>query len=115
MYFDSAETVRQFYASDQLTRSGLKDRVRIMTEETLGSDRECIIRQAVCSNNVTLISRAFGRGTDFVCFDERLQASGGVHVLQTFFSEELSEEVQIRGRTARQFNCGSYSMVIYAS
>jgi len=33
-------------------------------------------------------------------------------VIQTFLSEILSEETQIRGRTARQGNRGSYSMVL---
>ena len=31
---------------------------------------------------------------------------------QTFVSEEKSEEVQIMGRTARQGNTGSYSLVL---
>jgi hypothetical protein len=35
-----------------------------------------------------------------------------VHVIQTFVSELLSEETQIKGRTARQGNQGSYSMVL---
>jgi hypothetical protein len=35
-----------------------------------------------------------------------------VHVLQTFVSDEVSEETQIMGRTARQGNNGSYSMVL---
>jgi len=35
-----------------------------------------------------------------------------VHVIQTFLSEELSEEIQIKGRAARQGQDGSYSMVL---
>jgi len=30
-----------------------------------------------------------------------MNANRGIHVLQTFLSEELSEETQIKGRTAR--------------
>jgi preprotein translocase subunit SecA len=43
----------------------------------------------------------FGRGTDFICFDKDVDAAGGVLVIQTFLSEDYSEEVQIKGRTAR--------------
>lgn len=42
-----------------------------------------------------------------------LQA-GGVHVIQAFISVGLSEEIQIKGRCARQGADGSFSMVINA-
>jgi len=35
-----------------------------------------------------------------------------VHVLQTFFSEQEADEVQIKGRTARQGKKGTYSLVL---
>ncbi|CAK9102159.1 VWFA domain-containing protein [Durusdinium trenchii] len=38
--------------------------------------------------------------------------AGGVHVIQTFFSEDKSEEVQIQGRTARQGKSGTYSLIL---
>lgn len=48
------------------------------------------------------MDRNFGRGTDFICLDPDVNDAGGVVVIQTFLSEDLSEEVQIQGRTARQ-------------
>ena len=48
---------------------------------------------------ITLMLREFGRGTAFKFFDRRMLKDGGVHVIQTFFSLELSEETQIKGRT----------------
>ncbi len=36
-------------------------------------------------------------------------------MIQTFFSEELSEEIQIMGRTARQGQEGSFSMILLDS
>jgi len=59
-----------------------------------------------------LLLLLLGRGTDFKCYDKKLLEKGGVHVIQAFFSEELSEEVQIRGRTARQGDPGSFSFVL---
>jgi superfamily II DNA/RNA helicase len=47
-----------------------------------------------------------------VCRDDKVGVQGGVHVIQTFFSKTLSEEVQIKGRTARQGDKGSYSMIL---
>lgn len=86
--------------------------MKIITENTSFADKEAIVRQAVTSGSVTLLTKCFGRGTDFVCFDEKLDASGGVHVIQTFISPDLSEVTQIQGRTARQGSRGSYSMVL---
>ncbi|ETO01749.1 hypothetical protein RFI_35690, partial [Reticulomyxa filosa] len=50
--------------------------------------------------------------TDFACHDQIVTSNGGPHVIQAFLSEELSEETQIKGRTARQGGCGSYSLVL---
>ena len=50
-----------------------------------------------------------------MCYDVIVTMNGGPHVIQTFLSEELSEEMQIRGRTARQGGRGSYSMVLRES
>ena len=44
--------------------------------------------------------------------DKDMEASGGIHVIQTFLSEELSEEVQVMGRSARQGTKGSFSMIL---
>jgi hypothetical protein len=63
---------------------------------------------------VTLLSREQGRGLDFHCSDRAVEQTGGLHVVQTFLSEELSEEIQIRGRTARQKNKGSFELVLLA-
>ena len=41
-----------------------------------------------------------------------MSANGGVHVIQTFLSEEESEETQIIGRTARQGESGSYCLIL---
>jgi hypothetical protein len=44
---------------------------------------------------VSLITRPFGRGTDFICSNSTVDADGGTIVIQTFLSETESEETQI--------------------
>lgn len=70
---------------------------------------------ATLPNKISLMTRWFGRGTDFKCRDESIIKAGGVHVIQTFLSLDRSEEVQIQGRCARQGDDGSYSMVLLRS
>ena len=41
--------------------------------------------------------------------------AGGVHIIQAFFSEDQSEEVQIQGRTSRQGKSGTYSLILAES
>ena len=64
---------------------------------------------------LVLIDRDYCRGVDFICHEKKVNDLGGVHVIQTFLSETLSEEIQAIGRTARLGDNGSYSMVLCAS
>ena len=54
-----------------------------------------MITKSTYAGQITLATRKFGRGTDFICKDPTVEENGGVHVIQTFLSEEMSEEVQI--------------------
>ncbi len=62
--------------------------------------------------NITLLTRPFGRGTDFMCLDNKVNQNGGLVVVQTFLSLNPTQETQIKGRTARQQNKGSYYLII---
>lgn len=64
------------------------------------------------TGKVTYLTRIFGRGLDFVCRDDEVEKAGGVHVIQTFLSEDISEEIQIKGRTARQGKKGFYALIL---
>jgi preprotein translocase subunit SecA len=86
----------------------VRDSVLLITEELTQGEKETKIRRATTSGQVSLLTRVFGRGIDFICRDATVIANNGVHVLQTFLSEEKAEEVQIMGRTARQGQPGSY-------
>ena len=115
VFFESKISLMEFYNSKNLET--LKSNVQIITEEVSSSptEKDMLIKRATKSGQVTLLTRIFGRGTDFVCRDQTVISNGGVHVIQTFFSEELSEEIQIMGRTARQGKDGSYGMVLLDS
>lgn len=115
VFFEDKAGLGQFYESGAAKALGFRDKIKILTEEVNGSDKEGFIAQATTPGTVTLLTREFGRGTDFKCYDDRLNLSGGVHVLQTFLSPSYSEERQIKGRTARQGNIGSYSLVLLDS
>ena len=115
VFFESIQSLENFYDSEQLRRSCLKDQIKHITEKTSANDKEALIRQAVTTGSITLLTKILGRGTDFIVYDEKLIASGGIHVIQTFVSEECSEEAQIKGRTARQGNKGSFSFVLLDS
>ena len=88
--------------------------IRYMTETSPEDPKEKqnIINNAVSPGSITFMTKAFGRGTDFICHSNKVKAAGGVHVIQTFLSEDVAEEVQIRGRTARQSNKGSYQKLL---
>lgn len=112
VFFDSEKKLREFH---EFLMKESRNPVSILTEEASLEERETIVKRATTSGQITLLTRIFGRGTDFICYDESVNLNGGVHVIQTFVSEELSEEIQIKGRTARQGNVGSYSMILLDS
>ncbi|CAF1394740.1 unnamed protein product [Adineta steineri] len=110
VFLESEKKLKEFYASKAL--SPIKDSVIILTEEASPAEKESIIKRATGSGQITLFTKTFGRGTDFICHDPTVDSNGGIHVIQTFLSEEISEEVQIKGRTARQGDRGSYSLIL---
>jgi hypothetical protein len=110
VYFDSEEKLNEFL--DSSYGSQLND-VNIVTEKT--HNIPFYVERATRAQMVTLLPRSFGRGLDFKCLDVAVDTAGGVHVIQTFFSDFLSEEIQIKGRTARQSKKGSYKLILLAS
>ena len=86
--------------------------VQAITEETPAAERARRILKASSRGGITLITRSLGRGTDFHCKDQKVLDNGGVHVLQLFWSIDSAERIQIQGRTARQGQPGSYSLLL---
>ncbi len=110
VFFESRKKMLSFYNSKVMNL--LKENVQLMTETDNDKEKNYKVGKAATVGVITFSGKIFGRGTDFVCADSRILKNGGVHVVCTFFPEELSEETQIKGRTARQGKDGSFSMIL---
>lgn len=110
VFFANTERLNNFVSSPNYRKLGRNK--NILKEDMTIVDKEFVIQRAATAGQITLSTAVFGRGTDFFCKDEKVESNGGVHVVQAFLSEELSEEIQIQGRTARQGKKGTYSMVL---
>ena len=110
VFFDAKQTLLDFYESSYM--QNFKAVTRTITESAPFDERMSRFQNATNRGAITLMIRDFGRGTDFKCHDKTLIDAGGVHVIQAFFSDDKSEEIQVKGRCARQGADGSYSMVI---
>ena len=112
IFFRNAAELADFRDSTYFAK--YKAEALVLSERTAANaeDREHIITGATRQGQITLATRIYGRGTDFKIHDERMEKCGGMHVIQTFFSRDLSEEIQIMGRCARQGCRGSYSQVL---
>lgn len=51
------------------------------------------MKLATRAGKITLITKCFGRGTDFLVYDHEVIQNGGLCVIQTFVSESKSEEI----------------------
>ncbi|KAF6205594.1 hypothetical protein GE061_019767 [Apolygus lucorum] len=87
------------------------DRLNVLTENTDWDLKAKYIDEAGIASTVTLATRMMGRGVDFKS-SMSVEKKGGVHVIQTFFSLDVKEETQIKGRTARKDNKGSYELIL---
>ncbi|CAF3988523.1 unnamed protein product, partial [Rotaria sordida] len=110
IFFESKQKLEEFYQSKAFeTKQPI---VTILKEEENFEEKEKVIRRSTMPGQITLFTRTFGRGADFIRYDQSVNTDDGIHVIQTFLSEDCSEEIQIKGRTARQGDKGSYSMLL---
>jgi len=107
--FETLELLRQYDTSPHCNQVWQKN---LLIEDMSQVSKEFAIRKAATLRQVTLTTKAFGRGMDFMCHDDRLVEAGGTHLIATFFPLDRSEERQIQGRIARQGKPGSYSMLL---
>ena len=110
VFFTTIDMVNEFYMSDQF--KALKGNSITLTERNDADATKTRIIRAARVKNITIMTRAFGRGIDFVVGEKDVKDAGGIHVIQTFISSEESESKQVEGRTARQGGVGSYELLI---
>ena len=113
IFFENSKTLLDFYKCEHM--QDMKATTRTITEDIASSDKYVEFLQAFVSGSITLMIREFGRGTDFKCFDSRIIDSGGVHVIQAFFTSDVTEIIQIKVRATHQGTEESYSMVLNAN
>jgi hypothetical protein len=114
VFFETLQKLRDFENSNTVFQNR-KEKAFKLIETMDAKDKEYTIKNCTSSDQVTISTASFGRGTDFVCRDVEINANGGIHIIQTFLSEDISEEIQIKGRTCRQGKPGSYSMILLDS
>lgn len=111
VFFETTAHLKKYQDSSYF-KQVLPGHANLLDEGVKAEMRDFVIGKAATSEQATFASAVFGRGTDFFCRDSKLTEAGGVHVLQTFFSSQKAEEVQIQGRTARQGKKGTYGLVL---
>jgi len=107
IFFEDIKILHEFH-SRCITSFG---KVQLLTEQSEHKDE--IVVKATLSGMVTLCTRIFGRGVDFICRDDNTRSAGGVHVIQTFLSNSEAEFTQIKGRTARQGDPGTFELILH--
>jgi hypothetical protein len=111
VFFDDVHKLRKIAKHPKFSKHA--DDANFLLEEIYPEEKTQIVTcRSAQMHAVTLASSSFGRGTDFQCFDDAVQTAGGIHIIQTHVAQTLSEEIQIKGRTARQGEKGSWSMVL---
>ncbi len=87
----------------------------VLTEKISDEAKAAIISRSTSQCKITLLTHVFGRGIDFICRDKTVRDNGGVHIISAFYPETLTEAIQMKGRTCRQDNPGSFRMILCAT
>ena len=110
VFFEGSKRLSEYVSSAFYRKLGRKK--EILTENKNANEKAFVISKAATAGQITICTAVFGRGTDFFSKDDALDKNGGVHVIQAFLSSDMSEEIQIQGRTARQGKKGSYTLIL---
>ena len=64
------------------------------------------------SNCISLLTKSFGRGTDFTILEKIVKTNGGAYLIAAVLPDDKSEQVQIKGRVARIDDPGSFVFIL---
>ncbi|CAF4513306.1 unnamed protein product, partial [Rotaria sp. Silwood2] len=115
IFFDTEELLEEFYKSYSgdlgiihfyITQNKIIDDKG--TREYKDDIVEKLIKDEYAGHHghVILLTKEFGRDVDFQA-EAKVNDKGGIHVIQTFFSMNVKQEIQIKERTARKDETGS--------
>ncbi|KAL4481677.1 hypothetical protein ABPG74_007766 [Tetrahymena malaccensis] len=110
IFFKDSQSLKKYHESNYICLS--RDSYVVVTDHDNNEDVDFNVKRATKSRSIGLFVREYGRGTDFICLDPKVNKAGGVVVIQTFFSDNKTEEIQIKGRTARQGKTGQYYLIL---
>ncbi|XP_058444296.1 uncharacterized protein LOC131425973 [Malaya genurostris] len=85
--------------------------VNILSESTPNVEKQRVLNEVGVAETVTLVHWEMVPGLDHQS-SRTVEKSGGVHVIQTFFSAYVTEENRIKKLTARRGNKGSYELIV---
>ena len=105
VFFENEARLNSFKQSSYCPES-----CNVIVESSMDKNR--LFRKATISSTCTLLTKVFGRGTDFSVKDKDVVNNNGILVIQAFFSDSFSEEIQIKGRTARQGSKGQFMIIL---
>ncbi|KAL4481675.1 hypothetical protein ABPG74_007764 [Tetrahymena malaccensis] len=110
IFFKDSQSLNNYHESNYLYLQ--KDNYIVIKEHDSINDLDFNVQRVTQSGQIGLLLREYGRGTDFHCLDPKVNTAGGVVVIQTFFSNSIAEEIQIKGRTARQGQPGQFYIIL---
>ncbi len=70
VFFETQKELMTFYKSPGCEGLKVGDNIQYITEEASENEKNTFIRLAAVSGRINLLTRSFGRGTDFVCNDQ---------------------------------------------
>ncbi|KAL4466765.1 hypothetical protein ABPG74_010362 [Tetrahymena malaccensis] len=110
IFFKDEKHLNEYYKSGKLCQC--QENYIKVTDHDDSDDYNFKIQRVTRSGQIGLFVREYGRGTDFISLDPIVNKAGGVVVIQTFISDNKTEEIQIRGRSARQGQQGQYYLIL---
>ena len=111
MFFKNETKLNSFHNSEICETWRINDTVQKLTPDLSEKEKQIRILNATRQNMITFATEEYGRGIDFKVFDKKFDVKG-MHIELTYWPETLAEEIQIKGRTARQGQKGSFHIIL---
>ena len=111
VFFKNESKLEYFYNLDVCEAWRLNGVTQKLTPDLSAQEKKTRILKAADKNMITFATEEYGRGIDYKVVHKQLEVKG-MHVELTYWPETLAEEIQIKGRTARQGQKGSFHIIL---